>query len=278
MIAMVQPLHIGNALRLFFEPPAGAVRWKALRKGSDAFSGHDDATAAVVYEGSDRLVVDTSFLQNEVMAFYRPFYTTDGVTWTAGPTAHGTPSAIYEETTTDVLSFLRERLEAGLLVEAQRGNLVHELGYIPVYTATPSLEQGLTFPLVTVHLESEDDSIRGIGDDITGDLIDDFDGSFEESEGWLASVKVTVVGWSLNSDERIELRKAIRRLVIGNIPVFSSKGWEQVSLNQQDVDAVSGEYPAPLFQVMCNFTCIAPVRVGSATGSVREIISGAIVP
>jgi hypothetical protein len=278
MIAMVQPLHIGNALRLFFEPPAGAVRWKVLRKGLDSFSGHDDVTAAVVYEGDERVTVDSAFLTNDVMAFYRPFYTTDGVTWSAGPTAYGTPAAVYKETTTDVISFLRERLEAGLLIELQRGSLVHELGYVPVYTATPSLEQGLTFPLVTVHLENEEDAVRGIGDDITGDIYDATDGTYEESEGWLSSARVTLIGWSLNGDERVELRKAIRRIVIANLPVFSQRGWEQVSLTAQDVDAVNGEYPAPLFQVMCNFTCIAPVRVGSEIGSIREITSRSLVP
>lgn len=270
---MVQPLPIGNALRLFFEPPAWAVKWKVLRKASDNFSGHDDVTAAAVYEGDDRVIVDSAFLANEAMAFYRPFYTFDGVVWTAGATASGTPAAIYEETTTDVLSFLRERLEAGLLVEVQRGNFQTELGYIQVYTATPSLEQDLKFPLVTVHLDAEEDSARAIGEDITGDLYDETDGLYDDSEGWLASVRCTVTGWSLNSDERSELRKAIRRLVIGNLALFDSKGWQQVSLSQQDIDAVSGEYPAPMFQVMGTFSCLAPVRVGSRTESVREVIS-----
>ena len=89
MISIVQPLHIGNALRLFIEPPAGAVRWRILRKGSDSFVDHDDQGALVVYEGDDKVVIDSAHLQNEVMAFYRPFYTSDGITWAAGPTASG---------------------------------------------------------------------------------------------------------------------------------------------------------------------------------------------
>ena len=83
----------------------------------------------------------------------------------------------------------------------------------------------------------------------------------------MADVGLTIVGWSLNGDERAELRRAIRRIIIGNLPVFSDRGMEQVSIKQQDVDAISGEYSAPLYQVMTTFTCKAPVRVGSRVGA-----------
>lgn len=271
---MVQPLHVGNALRLFIEPPAGAVRWRVLRKGSDTFSGHDDASAVVAYEGDERVTVDSAFLQNEVMAFYRPFYTADGVAWTAGPTASGTPSAIYKDLTSDVLSVLRGRIESGLLVECQRGNFATELGYIQVYTASPSLERDLAMPLVTVHLENEEPGERFIGEDMFGDQFDAIGGDWTESEGWLANVSVTMVGWSLNSDERVELRKAIRRIVVGNLPVFEGLGWLLCSLSQQDVDAVNGEYPAHIYQVLSTFSCMAPVRVGSAASAVKVINLG----
>lgn len=273
MISIVQPIHVGNALRLFIEPPAGSVRWKVLRKGSDTFSSHDDLTALVAYEGDERVIVDSAHLQNEVMAFYRPFYTTDGVVWTAGATASGTPSATYVEKTTDVVGFLRERIEAGLLVECQRGSFATELGYIQVYTASPSLERDLALPLVTVHLENETPSVHAVGQDISGDYFDGIGDAWEESDGWIASVSVTVIGWSLNSDERGEMRRALRRIVLANMPVFADKGWDQVEVSFQDVDAVNGEYPAHIFQVMGTFSCLAPVRVVSDVDSVREVIS-----
>lgn len=274
MITMIQSLPVGNALRLFIQPPNGAVRWKVLRNGNGIFSGHDDAAALVAYEGDDHVVLDTAFLQNEVMAFYKPFYTSDGITWTAGAVANGTPAATYEDYSTDVMSTLRERLEAGLLVEVQRGNLVNELGYIQVYTAAPSLERDLRMPLVTLHLENEEPGERGIGEYIGGDEFDAIDGTWGDSDGWLANVRVAIIGWSLNGDERIELRKAIRRLVVANLPVFEAAGWSLVNLSQQDMDAVSGEYPAPLYQVMNTFTCLAPVRVGSRMPiGVQEVIS-----
>lgn len=273
MIAMIQPLPVGNSLRLFIQPPVGAVRWKVLRNGNGTFSGHDDASSVVAYEGDEHVTVDTAFLQNEVMAFYKPFYTSDGETWTAGPVASGTPAATYEEFTTDVMSELRERLEAGLLVEVQRGNLVNELGYVQVYTAAPSMERDLRMPLVTLHLDDESPGERAIGEYVGGDYFDAIEGNWSEPEGWLANVRVMIIGWSLNGDERIELRKAIRRIVLANMPVFESYGWSLVNLTQQDLDAVGGEYPAPIFQTLNTFTCLAPVRVGGRTIAVREVIS-----
>lgn len=274
MITMIQPLPVGNALRLFIQPPAGAVRWKVLRKGIGSFSGHDDPSAIVAYEGESHVTLDTAYLQNEVMAFYQPFYTSDGVIWTPGPVAHGTPVSSYEEFTTDVMSLLRERLEAGLKVEVERGNLQNELGYIQVYTAAPSLEQDLRMPLVTLHLENEEPGERGIGEDVGGDEYDAIGEDWIETEGWLANVRVVMIGWSLNADERIELRKAIRRLVVANLPVFEEAGFTLPTLSQQDIDAVNGEYPAPIYQVMNTFTCLAPVRVGARTPvGVKEVIS-----
>lgn len=273
MISMVQPLHVGNALRLFVEPPADAVRWRILRKGSDTFSGHDDAGALVVYEGDDRVIVDAHVLPNDVMAFYRPYYTADGAAWSAGATASGTPSSSYAEYTTDAMSMLRERLEAGLRIEVERGNLQNELGYIQTFTAPPSMESDIRFPLVTLSLEEESPDTRGIGEDISGDEFDAIGFDWSESEGWLSQVQITVVGWSLNSDERIELRKALRRVVIANLPVFASKGIDQVSLSMNDVDAVNGEYGAPIYQVMASFSCVAPVRVGGRVDAIEDVIS-----
>lgn len=267
MITMVQPLYAGNAVRLFVAPPAGSLAWKVLRNTTGVFSGVDDAGAVLVYHGLDGVFIDALGLGNDVLYYWAVFYTTDNVAWTAGNVLGGTPSAIYQDHTTDVLSFLRERLEAGLRVECQRGNFLPELGYVQVYTAPPAMEQGLRFPLVTLHLESEDSADRAIGENISGDEFDAVGFGWEESEGWLANVRLLIIGWSLNSDERLELRKAIRRIVAANLPVFDSYGWITPNLAQQDIDAINGEYPSQIYQVMSTFTCVAPVRVGGIDGS-----------
>ena len=271
MITMVQPLAIGNAVRLFMQPPVGIDRCKVLRKDSAIFSGHDDASAAVVYTGRDKNFVDTFSLPNGVLAFYCAFYTTDGATWSASNVVSATPLATYADLSSDVQSFLRERLEAGLLVECQRGNFQTELGYVQVYTAPPSLERDLRMPLVTVHLENDEPGERAIGETVAQDEFDAVGFDWDDNEGWLARVSITIIGWSLNSDERIEMRKALRRIILGNLPVFEAEGWVQVHLSQQDIDAVNGEYPAQIYQVMNNFSCLAPVRVGGRTPAVRDL-------
>lgn len=268
---MIQPLYVGNAVRVFVAPTAGSLVWKVLRKASAVFSGHNDPSAFVAYQGDDDVFIDAQGLNNGTTYYWAIFYTADNVAWTAGNVVAGVPTAIYQDHTTDVMSHMRDRLEQGLRVECDRGNFQPELGYIQVYTAPPSIEQGLRFPLVTLHLEMEDSADRALGENISGDAFDVVGLGWEESEGWLASVRLLIIGWSLNSDERIELRKAIRRLVVANLPVFDSYGWITPNLSQQDVDAINGEYPSPLYQVMNTFSCVAPVRVGGIDGAAVPI-------
>jgi len=277
MITTVQPLYAGNAVRVFVAPPAGSLVWRVLRKTTSSFSGHDDAGAFLAYQGSDVVFLDISGLANDVLYYWAVYYTADNVTWVAGNVVGGTPTATYQDHTTDVMSNMRERIEAGLRVECDRGHFQTELGYIQVYTAPPSIEQGLRFPLVTIHLEMEDSADRALGESISGDEFDAIGFSWEESEGWLASVRLMIIGWSLNSDERIELRKAIRRLVVANMSVFDSYGWIKPNLSQQDVDAINGEYPSPIYQVMNTFSCQAPVRVGGDVPAISTVTSNLVI-
>lgn len=272
MISMIQPVAIGNALKLYLTPPADAEYWRVLRKGTDDISGPDDEYAFVAYEGDDRAFVDCASLQNEVRAYYTPFYRIAGA-WVQGQGNYGTPVSTYEDASTDVLSLVRDRLEAGLTVEVERGNLMNDLGYIQVLTAPPAVHMNISFPLVTVTLEEESPSVRGIGEDVSGQFTDVEDETWLEEEGWLANVRLNMVGWSLNPDERIELRKAIRRVIVGNLNVFAAKGIVLPQLTLSDADAVNGEYgDTPLYLVAGDFTCTAPVRVGHmAGGTINDI-------
>lgn len=271
---MVQPLHVGNALRLHLRPPAGALRWRVVRRADAAFSGPapDDAQV-VVFEGSEKVFLDTAFVMNDVLLFYRAYYFTsaDESVYTESNVASGMSVSNYREQSEDVLTFLRERLLVGLQVEVQRGTLSHIDNYIPVYNAAPALETDIRFPLVTIHLESDDPTERGIGEVLAPDVFDSIGDIWGESEGWIAATRLTVIGWSQNSDERIELRKALRRLVIANLQVFASKGWQQIEFGQQDIDSIDGEFPVPLFQVLGNFTCLAPVVVGGDAEPVHQV-------
>lgn len=275
VISMIQPLPVGNALRLFLEPPPGAVWWRLLRKGSNTIAGHDDASAVVAYEGDSRVILDAGSLLNNVGLFYQPFYTSDGgVTWSTAPAVLATPRAVYEEVSTDAFDLLRARLELGLKEEVDRQVLSSELGYIQVYPAPPGLSDDLRFPLVTMHLEMEQPQERAIGEYIGGDDFDSDAFAWSEDEGWLASVRIEVTAWSLNADERVSMRKALRRIIIANLPVFEDAGLTTVALDLSDANLVNGEFGAPVYQAVANFSCVAPVRVGGRIPAVRTINLG----
>lgn len=271
---MAQPLIAGNAIRLFLTPPDGAQYWRVLKKGSDDISGPTDVGSLVAYEGDDRVFVDADVasLPNDQAVFYKPFYRMAGDTWQPAASVSATPSATYQDASVDFMSFVRERIEAGMKVECDRGNFQTELGYIQVYTAPPSLEQSLRFPCVTISVEGDDPAERGIGEDIFGEEFDAVESEFYDTEGWLANSRLSITAWSLNSDERVELRKALRRIIVANLPILSSKGFDQVSLSMSDTDAVNGEFEAPIYQVMATLTCLAPVRVGRPYGA-DEVIN-----
>lgn len=275
MIFTVRPLSSGNAIQLFLAPPSGAKLWRVLRKGADDFAGVTDPDAFVAYEGEERTIVDASFLQNEVVAFYRAFYF-DGADWAPSATVSGTPRATYADHSTDALTVLRDRLEAGLAVEVARGKLAPSHGYIQVLTAPPAADGGVQLPVVTVHLTSEDQGERGIGEQIDIDRIDPLTGDWLEAEGWLARVQLEVIGWCLNPDERIELRKALRRIVVASLPVFDAAGMVEITFNQQDVDALSGEYAANIYQVVCGFACMAPVKVTGTADPISDVVINSI--
>lgn len=266
---MIQPIPAGNALRLFITPPTGAKYWRVLKKGADTFTGEDDGAALVAYEGDEAVFVDShvASLPNGVKKFFKPYYRMADDSWLAGATAEATPAATYEDGAVDVPSFLRERLEAGLRVEVERGNLNAELGYVQVYTGPPVIDQNLQFPLVTITVDGEDPAERALGEDISGDEFDVLGDEWFESEGWLENCRLSVVGWSLNADERNEMRKALRRIIIANLSVLAAKGITLPNVSFQDVDAVDGEYGFPVFQVLATFSCVAPVRVGSTFGA-----------
>lgn len=269
MIAMLQSLSVGNAIRVILDPPEGALSWRILRKVSDTFSGESDPDAMLVYEGAEKSALDTASLQNATLYYYRAYYW-DGAAWTASATASATPNATYTDASTDVLTVVRDRLAQGLQIEVQRKALVPQSNAIQVLTAPPVFE-GTRWPVVTVHLLSDPPIERALGELLEPDAQDASTELWNESEGWLARVQLAVIGWSLNPDERIELRKALRRLVIANLPVFDAQGMLEIEFSQQDVDAVSGEYPAPVYQSAGTFTCVAPVLVGGQATPITDV-------
>lgn len=262
MLSRIEAPAVGNALRVFFEPPVGALQVRLLRKVSDTFTGHDDGQALLVFAGDPtNAILDDALLQNGTTYFYRAYYLIASA-WVPSTSMSAVPNAVYADASTDVLDVVRDRLQKGLQVEVGRGNFASDADdkYIKVLNAPP-LEENTRWPVVTVHLTSEAPAYRGLGEMVEADDFLEIDGTWGSGEGWLAKVQLSIVAWSLNPDERIDLRKALRRLIVGNLSVFDEHGMVEIEFSQQDIDAVSGEFAAPVYQVMNTFTCVAPVRV-----------------
>lgn len=269
MIEMLEPLSVGNAVRVILNPPAGSVYWRVLRNTTGTFPGENDPSSTLVFEGVDPAPVDTASLINGIQYFYDAFYW-NGLKWTADAPASCTPNATYQENSTDVMTVVLNRLVAGLQVEVQRGTLVPQSGAIQVLTAPPTF-QDTRWPVVTVHLLVEAPTERGLGELLAVDALDATANQWDESEGWLARVQLAIIGWSQNPDERIALRQALRRLIVANLPVFDASGMIEIEFSQQDVDALNGEYPANVYQTAGTFTCLAPVIVGDQVDEITDV-------
>lgn len=272
MISLIQPLSIGNAVRVLIAPERGASRWRVLRKDTpDPFLGPDDPGAFVVHDGTDRNLVDDQFLINGIQHFYCEFSLVGGE-WLQSATVSAIPAASYLEMTWDAMMVLRDRLDYGLQVEVSRGVFSPTAGQISVLTAPPLLEN-TSWPVVTVQVLDEGIAERALGEQLIADV--QVGDQADEYEGWLARPQIAVMAFSKNPDERVALRQAIRRLVIGNLPVFEAHGMTQVDLQTKDMEDFQS-YNVPVYQVMATFSCTVPVALASRAETVREVITSFI--
>ncbi len=267
-ISRVSALPIGNALLIEMEPPKAAEFWRLLRRTDTAFAGPEDAEALVVHDGNDAAVIDDRAVINGVTYHYAAYYWM-GSAWEASATHSGVAAATYRDESADAQTIVRDRLEAGLTVEVQRGVLEHQAGGIPVLTAPPSTED-TRWPVVTVHVRDAGDATRALGDLITPDVRDPITGEYIEGTGWLEDVKLEIIGWCLNANERQTLRQAIRRVIVGNIPVFGQHGMVECHLSQQDTEDFTS-YGSPVYMVSCTFSCQAPVLVANGAPHITDV-------
>lgn len=106
---------------------------------------------------------------------------------------------------------------------------------------------------------------------------DDFgDDIWTAHEGWLSSVQIQIVGWSLNADERIELRKAIGRIIKANLSLFDHEGMIQIEVSQQDVEDFTS-FSAPVYQSMASFSCLAPSHISIADPLIVRTVNPTIL-
>lgn len=278
-ITHIHPLPIGNALRLVITPPRGADWWRVLRRTADAFTGPDDPGAVrVADQCADNALLDDAGLVNGVPYVYRAYYRVGGG-WTASGPAVGVAAATYRGEGPDAPSILRDRLAAGLAVEVGRGALTPASGAVPVIAAPLAAVPTIAFPCLSVRLDSDAPAERGLGDLPAADRRAPEDGwpdggwpndGWIESEGWLSRVQISVVGASRDADERSALRQAIRRVVVGNLPVFAAHGLSACDFTQLDGEDLT-RADGPLFLTTGSFVCLAPTLVSDAVGAITDV-------
>jgi len=265
---MVQPLASGNALRVIMAPPTSATRIRLLRKSALPFSGFDDSDAVLIADGMDKAVTDYAGLLNGEAVWYGAFYLIGGE-WVAATPKQGTPSATFVDIGPNVLSIVRDRLELGLKVYVDRGVLVHERGFIPTMVASPQVEEA-PLPLVTVHLANDAPDMRAVGEVVGSDVFDPVSGKWLSFEGGISKTDLTIVAWSLNSDERITLRECIGAILRANFPVFDYAGLLLVSWNCTDMEDFE-RYQVPMYQVVYQFSCYAPSAISAPSDAISEV-------
>ena len=262
---------IGNAIRLFVTPPAGATWWRVLRRTADAFTGPTDAGAVLVADQStDNAILDAVGLVNGTPYFYRDYAWTGAAWIDPGVSASATPGASYVDDGIDPQTFVRERIEAGLAVEVGMGTLVPGTGAIQVLTAPFAMADNLSLPAVSVHMDNTSPATRAIGEDLFGDVIDPATGNVNETEGWLARMTLAIVGVSLNSDERIALRRALRRVIIGNLEVFDSIGMVEIEFSQSDAEEFADKN-TPLYYTRGTLTFQVPAFIQAAVPPITSV-------
>lgn len=268
-VTLLDPLAAGNAVRVFITPPTGAVRWRVLRRTADAFTDQADPGAVLVLDGDDNVVVDTVAVVNGTPYFYKAFSLVAGA-WVASPAMQVTPLATYAGDEVNPARILRDRLEAGLKVEVQRGALIAESGRIRVHTGPYQREDQISFPLMFVHQDSQTISDRFVGEDVTGPDQDE-GGSYFDGDGVMARFVINVGLVARNLDEREAMRRALQRILLVNLAVFAAAGIitpEWTLTDSEDLQAQG----APLFMSGGQFTCLAVSFAGRRTapiGSVR---------
>ncbi len=258
MISFIAPVAAGNAAQLLLSPPAGALRWRVLRKRFDTITAADDAGSNVIYEGNDKFFIDRQALLNGTEYFYRAFYLVAGA-WVSSASRFIVVAASFADISSDVIEIVRERIDLGFQAYMARGLLSNSINHIPVLLATPAYEDA-TWPLVTVHLVSCAPSDRFVGEVMVQDHEYSDTDEVGEVEGWLSRYQLQIIAWSINGDVRAVMRNALMAIVKANLPIFESTQMSLVEDQYADADDMQ-TYSAPMYQATCMLSFVAPTAV-----------------
>lgn len=273
MTSQASPLPVGNAVQIDVQPPPAAVHWRVLRNETGIFPAFNDPASVMVRDanaGDITRFVDFSNLSNGTLYYYQAFYW-DGAAWTTDAPTSATPATTYQDDSVDAQSIVRDRMVVGIAAEVARQALQPVAGSIDVLLAPPVFED-TRWPVISVHLQSEAPINRALGEEMANDELDQFTGLFDDHEGWAAKTTLQVIGWSLNADERVELRKAIRRVIIANLGVFDEALLLQIEFSQSDIEDFA-TYNAPVYETVGTFTCVTPLNVNTPRDPITSVTS-----
>lgn len=266
MIALIEALSAGNAVRLILSPPPGAADWRILRRTSDTITGPDDAGAVRVADWCRAEVwLDDEGLVNGTRVFYRVFYrNAAGAPITPAPDSVSViPAHTARSPEITPLRVIRQRIEAGLAAAVADGRLKPPSGRVPIVIAPMMEREKIRLPVVSIHMESDRPMERAVAEYIASDEL--ADGDIDITEGWLSEVTINIVGVSLNPDERVSLGEVLKHIILANLPIFSAYNIIRPAMTLTHSELVPEEKAAPLYVAAGTFTCIAPSTV-TATG------------
>ena len=250
MLSMAYALPAGNAVRLVLSPPTGADELALLRRDDGAApAGLNDAAAVPVYRGDPvRSVLDWLAVPAGVELRYRALWRV-GSSWLDGGVRSVRADARFLDRSVEPLLVMRDRLDLGLRGYVERGELRPSSGEIPVLIASPLIEE-TPMPVVTVHLESEVQDVAPVGGLLAPDR------GADSFTGHVSRVVMKAIGWSLNVDERLALRRAMTAVLAVNREVFEEAGMVDVEVQFSDMDDFM-TYSAPVYQAVGTVSCVA---------------------
>lgn len=242
-------LPAGNAVRLVFSVPSAAQELRVLRR-DDGLPPEslDDPVAVPVYGGDPvRSFVDWEAVPSGVDLVYRAWWRVAGQ-WTDGGAKKVRADPYFIDRSIEPLLVVRDRVDLGLRAVVERGQIHPRSGSIPVLIASPLIDD-VPMPVVTVHLESESPEATPIGSTLSeiGD---------EPAFGHLSRFSIKVIGWSLNVDERLVLRRALLSILMANRDVFEEAGMTELDVSFADMEDFMS-YSAPVYQAVGTVSCVA---------------------
>jgi hypothetical protein len=272
MIASIQPEPAGNAIHVILAPPAEAAQWRLLRRGTDAFTGPDDPDAVVAGDWGDWIaVMDDVGLTNGRPYFYRAYYRdAAGFNLPPSPTVQATPVYAASDPGPNPLRLLHDRLRVGLRNMIDAGQLRVSNGKVAIVTAPFMSPDKTTFPIISLHMESDRPSDQAIGAFAAGGAIGD---EWEDATGWWSDVTINCLALSLNPDERIALGEAIKHVVIASLPIFEANGLIRPLLSLTHSELAPEASGAPLYVAAATFTCQAPSFAFGRASVVTDTLS-----